>query len=177
MKERFEKFMQIMGDGIGIDQAKALAETLYEIGFFEAPASTKHHGNYEGGLFDHSAEVTACLLELTEKLGLKWPRKESPYYIGMLHDLCKCGIYKRKDGGYEYVGNDMLPGHGDRSVILAQTTLGITLNADEMLCIYWHMGSFTEKERWSGYTEAVQNCPNVLWTHVADMMASQIKGV
>lgn len=23
-------------------------------GFFEAPASTKYHGNYEGGLFDHS---------------------------------------------------------------------------------------------------------------------------
>ena len=29
-------------------------DQLDELGFFTAPASTKYHGSYEGGLFDHS---------------------------------------------------------------------------------------------------------------------------
>ena len=41
-------------------------------GFFNAPASTKYHGNYDGGLADHSLEVAESLIELTLKLGLKW---------------------------------------------------------------------------------------------------------
>lgn len=31
---------------------------LDDMGFFDAPASTKYHGNYAGGLFDHSLAVT-----------------------------------------------------------------------------------------------------------------------
>ena len=34
-------------------------------GFYEQAASTRFHGNYRGGLFDHSLEVTKKLLELT----------------------------------------------------------------------------------------------------------------
>lgn len=30
---------------------------LIDNGFFIAPASTKYHGNYAGGLFDHSMNV------------------------------------------------------------------------------------------------------------------------
>ena len=56
---------------------------LDENGFFTAPASTKYHGAYEGGLFDHSLAVTNTLVDLTVKNQLKWGRPESPYLIGI----------------------------------------------------------------------------------------------
>ena len=34
----------------------ALIEKLEDMGFFYAPASTKFHGAYKGGLFEHSFE-------------------------------------------------------------------------------------------------------------------------
>ena len=49
----------------------------------------RHHGAYKGALFDHSLQVAYELINLTERLGLKWERKESPAIVGMLHDLCK----------------------------------------------------------------------------------------
>ena len=53
----------------------------------------KHHASYEGSLFDHSLQVTHELIMLTDKLGLKWQRKESPAVVGMLHDVCKMDDY------------------------------------------------------------------------------------
>ena len=68
-------------------------ERLKAEGYFEAPAGMKHHGAYEGGLFDHSLQVSYELIELTEKLGLKWERHEGPLVVGLLHDLCKVKQY------------------------------------------------------------------------------------
>jgi 23S rRNA maturation-related 3'-5' exoribonuclease YhaM len=47
-------------------------DRLDKLRFFDAPASTKRHGAYDGGLFDHSFAVAKYLVELTEKLGLTW---------------------------------------------------------------------------------------------------------
>ena len=41
-------------------------ERLEEQGFFKAPASTKFHLNYEGGLLEHSMNVCEMALELRE---------------------------------------------------------------------------------------------------------------
>jgi HD superfamily phosphohydrolase YqeK len=142
-------------------------------GFFTAPASTKYHGNYEGGLFDHSFAVTTSLLSLTKRMGLNWKRKASPYIVGMLHDLCKCDSYiHNPDCTYSYNPNILLPGHGDKSVILAQKIVDLT--DEEMACIRWHMGAFDDKENWDKYGKSIEKYPNVLWTHTADMMAARI---
>jgi len=37
-----------------------------------------------------------------------------------------------------------------------------------------HMGAFDDTENWNYYSKAVNQYPNVLWTHTADMIASQI---
>lgn len=34
-----------------------ILERLKQQGFFNAPASTKYHGSYEGGLFEHSISI------------------------------------------------------------------------------------------------------------------------
>lgn len=165
-----------------------IVEKLISDGFFMAPASTKHHGAYEGGLFDHSFNVARVLLVLTENNGLVWSRPESPYIIGMFHDICKQDLYRHPvdetiyDGNapipivdeskWEYAPNPLIRGHGDRSVMLLSQHLRLTM--EEILCIRYHMGAFVDQKEWNDYTEAVHRCPNVLWTHQADMIAAHI---
>lgn len=164
---------------------------LTEHGFFTAPASTKYHGSYEGGLFDHSYLVTQTLWDLTSANNLKWVRPESPLIVGMFHDVCKIDQYRHPKVGehigfnekidfydensWEYNPNVLFKGHGDKSVIMLASLMKLT--EEEVTCIRYHMGAFTEKEEWRDYTRAVNRYPNVLWTHHADMIASHVHGI
>lgn len=146
-------------------------------GFFNAPASTKYHGAYEGGLFDHCLFVARALVDLTESLHFLWQRKESPLIVGLFHDLCKCDQYLLKaDGTYEFRKDNLFNGHGDKSVFLLSTQMQLT--EEEVACIRYHMGAFSDdpNER-SAYSRAVRIYPQVLYTHTADMIASQVLGV
>lgn len=175
-KDRIEQFKTIMKPAFPAGM-KVMIDSLNDLGFFEAPASVSHHGNYSGGLFDHSICVTNCLIDLTQRLELKWSRESSPYLIGMFHDLCKCDNYKRCPEGadpehWEYNNAAILTGHGDKSVIMLQKL--VTLTDEEIACIRWHMGAFDDKAHWNNYGQAVTQYPNVLFTHTADMMAARI---
>jgi 23S rRNA maturation-related 3'-5' exoribonuclease YhaM len=174
--QRIQKFIDLFSEVFPEDTTVELMRDLKNMGFFDAPASTKYHGNYPGGLFEHSYMVTIALLSLTKKLNLYWKRPASPYLVGMLHDLCKTDQYVQKeDGTYEYAKNLPLTGHGDKSVILAQKLTFLT--DEEVLCIRWHMGAYDEKENWNALGAAIEKYPNVLYTHTADMIASRIHGV
>ena len=155
-------------------------EWLIENGFFTAPASTKYHGSYEGGLFDHCCNVAQVLVEMTKRENLEWQNERSPLIIGMFHDLCKIDSYEpiydptRPDDAptFKYNTDTLLTGHGDKSVMLISEHMQLT--EEEVMCIRYHMGAFTDKEEWRYYTRAVNQYPNVLWTHQADMIASHI---
>ena len=75
-------------------------DRLEELGFFKAPASTKFHLNYEGGLLEHSMNVYDIALELRvlmlkKKDGLDDAlSKESVIIAALLHDVCKADVYK-----------------------------------------------------------------------------------
>lgn len=147
---------------------------LKEKGFFTAPASTKYHGDYEGGLFDHSLEVTRKLLSMTEEMQLQWQRAESPIIVGMFHDLCKIDEYKYVEFlGYQHK-DCLLSGHGDKSIMLLSQFM--TLTEEEILCIRYHMGAY-ETEDWGSYGKAIEKYETVLWTHSADMFASRVRGI
>lgn len=153
-----------------------LANWLRTNGFFTAPASTKYHGSYPGGLFDHSLSVMEILVELTEKNGLSWQMRRSPYIVGMFHDLCKIDQYEQLPEYPVFVyRTNIAPGHGDKSVALLAKYYDLT--EEERLCIRYHMGAFVEKAEWREYTQAVNRYATVLWTHHADMIASHVKGV
>ena len=172
--ERKREYREFMPDSINTIPV----ESLDDLGFFTAPASTKYHGAFEGGLFDHSLEVTKSLVELTEKLGLTWQRPESPYIVGMYHDLCKCDAYRYDIETDRFVWNNdqILDGHGSKSVIVTQQFIDLT--DEEIACIRWHMGPYeTNTELWNYYGRAIEAFPNVLYTHMADMIASKIRGV
>lgn len=176
---------------------RGLLQYLEAAGFCEAPASKGHHGAYKGALFDHSLQVAYELINLTDKLELKWERKESPAIVGMLHDLCKIDAYilvndeeiveTQTLGGeknkvpivtgqhYEWNRQQLLDGHGEKSCILALRYIDLT--DEELMCIRYHMGAFEGEKKWDKYSAAVAKYPNVLYIHTADMIASQIKGI
>lgn len=173
-----------------VSKNEELMKYLKEEGFFTAPASTKYHGAYEGGLYDHSNAVFLRLQKLTEDNHLEWQRKESPFIIGYFHDLCKCDQYVKVPGKtievadtsfvdndgyhYEFNANTLLKGHGSKSVMILSRFINLT--EEEMLCIRYHMGAY-EKEEWTEFDKAIRKYPNVLWTHMADMLASKVDDI
>lgn len=180
-KERFDLCMSTKLGEILTEEFKTY---LLANGFFSAPASTKYHGAYEGGLFDHSFAVMNFLVELSAKNGLKWQRAESPFIVGMFHDLCKIDSYRIDNSvpytvgeptRFEHNPNTQFKGHGDKSIILLSQH--IVLTEEEALCIRYHMGAFVEKDEWRDYTNAIHRYANVLWTHHADMLASHVVGI
>ena len=181
VKERFDLCMSTK---IGEIISEEFKMYLLKNGFFSAPASTKYHGACEGGLFYHSLAVMNCLVKLSEENDLKWQRAESPFIVGMFHDLCKIDNYhpvpiKKVDGDkvyeekkWEYNSDTLFKGHGDKSLMLLSQH--IILTEEEALCIRYHMGAFVDKSEWSDYTNAIHRYENVLWTHHADMFASHV---
>lgn len=81
----------------GIDE---LISWLESTDFYTAPASTRFHGAYDGGLLIHSLNVCKCLKEKGEnglwrsvfdKFGIK---EDSIIIASLLHDVCKANFYK-----------------------------------------------------------------------------------
>lgn len=153
-KDRFISILRATGR-TGVEN---VITKLSELGFFEAPASTVFHLNYEGGLLQHSLNVydeamviTRQQIEFRPEMAEKLPF-ESVTVAALLHDICKAEIYKealkwRKDNegkwesynSYEVDYSSLPLGHGEKSVIrLLQW--GMELTDEEMLAIRWHMG-------------------------------------
>ena len=63
--------------------------------FFKAPASTRFHGSYEGGLLEHSLNVYKLLCEKVKNCPVEINvSQDSLIIIGLLHDICKANFYK-----------------------------------------------------------------------------------
>lgn len=159
--ERVKRFKELYSE---IDDEFLL--WLQDNKYFEALASRGHHGSYAGGLFDHSYAVAVQLLQMTKDNCLNWQRSNSPVIIGLFHDICKIDQFRR---------DMLLKGHGEKSIMILASHIQLT--EEEVMCIRYHMGAFTEESEWEYYTRAVKKYPNVLWTHHADMIASQVMGV
>jgi hypothetical protein len=154
--------------------------------FFSAPASTRFHLAYEGGLVEHSLNVYACLKDF-----LSGPKARTEYQlvfsdetiaiVALLHDLCKVNVYQKsmrnvkdKTGtwvqvpSYEY--NDQLPyGHGEKSVYIISGFM--KLSREEAFAIRFHMG-FSDTDDKSNVSAAYEKFPLALALSVADMEAT-----
>lgn len=163
-QDRIEQFKKTMKYCMPNRFPEGFIDTLKEKGFFTAPASIHHHGAYSGALFDHSLAVANSLLSLTKRLELKWQDGRSPLIVGMFHDFCKVDNYTKTDNeAWEYNNATLLPGHGDKSVIMLQQYMQLT--EEEMLCIRWHMGAFDDKENWNSYGGSNQFPECALYTY------------
>jgi HD superfamily phosphohydrolase YqeK len=63
--------------------------------FFTAPASTKYHGNFEGGLAIHSLNVydSLCLISNSYLEPENRYNEDTLKIVGLLHDVCKINTY------------------------------------------------------------------------------------
>ena len=187
LHEDKQKFLEIYNKYIRREGADKLLAFLDSDAsdFFTAPASTRYHGNYEGGLLRHSLNVYECLDDFVkrprfrDKYGFTFS-DESIAIAALLHDLCKVNFYKtemrnvKKDGVWEsvpyYTIEDNLPyGHGEKSVYIISGYMKLT--RDEAFAIRYHMG-FSGPEDANQVGKALEMFPLAFSLCVADMEAS-----
>ena len=181
-----ERFIDIYRTHIHREGAEALLSYLEHSDFFTAPASTRFHGAYEGGLLDHSLNVYDCLVDILarprmkEVYGIEYS-DESAAIVALLHDLCKVNFYqvsyrnvKDENGNWTkapyYTIEDSLPyGHGEKSVYIASGYMRLT--RDEAFAIRYHMG-FSGPEDANQVGRALEMFPLAYALCAADMEAS-----
>ena len=93
-----QEFLQIFNDNIKGEGADKLLAWLEKSDFFNAPASTRFHSNYQGGLCEHSVKVYNRYKKLLQQeYGENLSSvitEESIAIIALLHDICKVNTYK-----------------------------------------------------------------------------------
>lgn len=183
-----DKFISIFQKQVIREGSDKLLEYLLSKSsdFFTAPASTRFHGSYEGGLVEHSLHVYECLVDYLERERVKntynlLVDQESIAIVALLHDLCKVNCYKlgtrnvKDEKGvwhtvptYEF--EDTLPyGHGEKSVYIISGYMKLT--REESFAIRYHMGfSGTEDSRSVG--AAFEMFPLAFALATADMEAT-----
>ena len=176
---------------IFIDQYKAhitrrgadrLLEQLMGSDFFTAPASTRFHAAYEGGLVEHSLNVYKVFMKKHFVEGEDDP--ESVAIATLLHDICKAGFYevsyrnrKNEAGTWEkvpyYTVDDTIPyGHGEKSVMMITEYMKLTV--EEKYAIRWHMGLSEPKELYGTIGNAFTKYPLALMLFEADLEATYL---
>lgn len=177
-KKRFlELCSQIKREGVD-----KLLNWLENSDFYICPASTRFHGNYPGGLLEHSLNVYDELVRLINAFPEVTVPPESVLIASLFHDLCKVNMYKEEkrnrkneEGQWEsytaYTISEKFAygGHGSKSVFLIQNFMKLT--TEEAVAINCHMSS------WDGNTfvgQAYEQHPFAWLVHVADEAATYI---
>ncbi len=183
-----EQFLEIYRNNITREGADKLLDYLLsdKSDFFTAPASTRFHGSYEGGLLEHSLNVYNCLKDYLSRqrakdvYGMNYS-EESIAIVALLHDICKVNFYKvdyrnakNEQGVWEkvpyYAIDDKLPyGHGEKSVYII--TGFMKLSREEAFAIRYHMG-FSGNDEPNQVGKSFEMFPLAFALSVADMEAT-----
>lgn len=190
-----EEFVELL-KSTGRDDVDYVIEDIEKLGYFEAPASTRFHLNYDGGLCEHSLNVCKVALRLREQMIEMVPEmesmlpKDSVIIASLLHDVCKADVYKpvvkkQKNAfgvwedvpGYDVDYSNFPIGHGEKSVIVI-LRCGFDLTDDEIMAIRWHMTAwdlaFQSPEQKNNLNTARDKCPLCTLIQTADTLASNI---
>lgn len=182
-----DEFLTIFCTYINRPGAVELREWLDKTDFYTAPASTRYHGDHEGGLCEHSVAVWQELVRLLRAYPEIKVSAETAAIVSLLHDVCKIGCYKiemrnKKENGvwravpyYTFNEDFCYGGHGSKSVYLIQRF--ISLSEEEAVAINCHMG-FADRSR-GDYTlgNAYDQYPSAWLLHVADEAATYIQKI
>jgi len=179
MKEQFIELLR----STNREGMEDLINFIEKTDFFKAPASTRFHGAYEGGLLEHSMKVYEILKHKAKNNIMNMEFAEDTLIIiGLLHDICKVNFYKvdyrnakNERGEWEkvpyYTIDDTIPyGHGEKSVMML--TEYIKLTSEEKYAIRWHMGFSEPKEVYNSLGAAYKRYPLALLLNEADLESS-----
>ena len=181
-----ERFIDIYKTNIRREGADKLLKYLEDSDFFVAPASSRFHSAYEGGLLDHSLNVYDCLIsylnsDSIKRFGFEYS-SETIAIAALLHDLCKVNVYKKgfrnvKDekGAWQRVDtfefDDQLPyGHGEKSVYIISGFMRLT--REEAFAIRYHMGYSSERDDPRNVAKAFEMFPLAFALSTADSEAT-----
>lgn len=170
-------FREIYLSEIKREGSRALLDWLEHTDFFKAPASTKYHESYEGGLAKHSENVYRELCRIVKAYPEVAFSSESVAIVALLHDVCKADCYKteyrnRKNesgqweryAAYTFKEDFMFGGHGSKSVYLIQKYMPLT--DEEAVAINCHMGDT------NNCFDAFRAFPLSFLLHTADMAST-----
>jgi hypothetical protein len=156
-----------------------LSSYLEKHGFFTAPASTKYHLCFEGGLLIHSVNVTNLALKL-KKILLPDIQEESVILCGLFHDTHKVtdgfgNPTYLKNEGYDkdkqpYLWNKEQMNFSGAQKSLLIISKFIDLTKYEMQAIAYHDGPFVPS--WEDIK--ADPYPLTLLLHFADMWSSWV---
>ncbi|WP_087066274.1 hydrolase [Intestinibacillus massiliensis] len=179
-----QTFLDIYQKNITRRGADKLLEWMEGTDFFTAPASTRFHAAYEGGLLQHSVNVYNVLV--AKHYDPSADDLESFTIVSLLHDLCKAGYYtvsyrnaKNANGEWEkvpyYAVDDQFPyGHGEKSVYLIERFM--RLKTEEAVAIRWHMGGFDDSAKAGSFAiaNAYEKYPLAVKLHLSDLEATYL---
>ena len=176
-----QTWMQAFTGNVRRPGADRLLAWLEGTDFFTAPASTRFHGSFPGGLCHHSVNVWHRLLQLRGTPGRC--ARHAPVQRrdrGSLRAAARClqgkflqhrDAQPQKRAGPLGAGpllcgqRKVVYGHGEKSVFLIERFLRLT--AEEAVAIRFHMGAFDDSTR-NAYAQAAEQVPLAFWLHTAD---------
>ena len=178
-----DRFIEAYTTAIFRQGSKELLDWMLKTDFFTAPASSKFHSAYEGGLCDHSLNVYNVMIDRYND------GKPDEFFaiVALLHDLCKAQFYKlgsrnvknETTGAWEkvpfYTIDDKFPfGHGEKSVFLIERFM--RLKVEEAIAIRWHMGGFDDAARGGSFAinGAFERYPLAVKLHISDIEATYL---
>ena len=184
-----QEFVEIFNANIKRDGAKELLDFILLTDFFTAPASTRFHSAYAGGLAEHSIKVYKRLLMLVQnEYGENWQdtiSAESVAICGLLHDVCKINTYKvemrnTKENGVwvqkpYFTTEDPMPyGHGEKSVYMVNGFMRLT--REEAMAINWHMGPYDMRVKGGSFalSDVFYLYPTAMLMYMADLQAAYL---
>lgn len=164
IEENKKTFLSLVNSITRNFNKEKLIKWLEESDFFIAPASTKYHCSYAGGLCEHSLNVYYSLKALCETFAVTYGEDNTPKSIysddtilicGLFHDISKANFYEKYNrnvkneatGKWEQVqeyrtkdsDNRFIYGnHEETSEFMLRTF--IPLEVEESVAILYHMG-------------------------------------
>ena len=182
LKQKFYEYLNsVQRDGID-----KLIKWIQKTDFETAPSSARYHGNYEGGLCNHSVLVYELLKEKCDYWRIKNPNifipdDDSIKLIALCHDLCKINFYTKGTRNVKendvwvkkevYEISDAFPvGHGSKSVIILQNF--VKLKDYEIMSIIHHMGVPNDYVESQSFHKSLELYPFVILLHTSDFEAS-----
>lgn len=130
-------------EGIG-----RLVDWLCTTDFFTAPASTKYHLSYKGGLAEHSISVREAFRVLQHNFFEHKLTIATTDITTLLHDVCKHDNYIPSTVARYCYNPSAEAGHGAKSVKLIKRFIDLTEKEEAM--IRWHMAHYVDTSEFKG---------------------------
>ena len=198
IRKNKEEFLSI-ANTIERDGAKELIGWLVSTDFFKAPASTRFHNSFEGGLCEHSLNVYHNLIQL-KNLYCPEISDESCKIVALFHDLAKVNFYEKtvqnkkvysKNGSksdemgrfdwvaspgykvYDYMDRDFVcNAHGVNSYLRVNKFMKLSM--PEVSAIINHHSGLDETFSGAELSEVLDRYPLASLLHMADYLATFI---